>query len=668
MLVSAFRSRHCKGRGNIHLTMSKKRKRELGQDRPITRRDFIHGSTAMLGAALASSSCDAPAPEESGESGATDYAFDVGEAWYGPGGVGDYASSHGNTPELLRVAHQVRKGAFDQRTVNVVETGESYDLVVGGGGIAGLSAAHHFRRLQPGGRALILDNHPIFGGEAKRNEILVDGHRIVGPQGSDDFGVPPQTGDPDDYFTSLGIPRAFDYKKPTGAAEGLKIPFDHFSYMHWKQSAFATGHFFDDTPREPNALFPDLPTTPSHLLRVAGKKGWAMDPWNEDLDSDVVRQWRAASAEGHRGDRELGPWLDGMTVKTYYEQVLGLPSSITAYVDPILASIIGLGCDAISAWWGWHFELPGFRQADRYRDLTFHSFPGGNTGFARYFVKSLNPDALAGSTSLSDVLLSPVRFTALDREENAVNIRLNATVVRVEHEADKTVSITYVESGKLYRVRSTSTVMASGGWVNRRVLRDLPDAHRSAYESFRHSSVLIANVALTNWRFLAKLAVAACIYEAGFGFSCNIRRPMIVGDEKGSIDPDRPIVLTFYVPYFYPGLPAKGQGEAGRLELLTASFETIEARLREQMMVLFADGGFDPTRDVAGIILNRWGHAYTNPEPGFMFGVDGAEPVPDVIRKPFGRIAIGHSELGGHQNWTGAAAEGRRAVEALLDG
>ena len=62
--------------------MSKKRKRELGQDRPITRRDFIHGSTAMLGAALASSSCDAPAPEESG---ATDYAFDVGEAWYGPG-------------------------------------------------------------------------------------------------------------------------------------------------------------------------------------------------------------------------------------------------------------------------------------------------------------------------------------------------------------------------------------------------------------------------------------------------------------------------------------------------------------------------------------------------------------------------------------------------------
>ncbi|GEM_PF-3619290 len=50
-----------------------------------------------------------------------------------------------------------------------------------------------------------------------------------------------------------------------------------------------------------------------------------------------------------------------------------------------------------------------------------------------------------------------------------------------------------------------------------------------------------------------------------------------------------------------------------------------------------------------------------------MFGIDGAEPIPDVIRKPFGYIAIGHSELGGHQNWTSAAAERRRAVEALPD-
>ena len=50
-----------------------------------------------------------------------------------------------------------------------------------------------------------------------------------------------------------------------------------------------------------------------------------------------------------------------------------------------------------------------------------------------------------------------------------------------------------------------------------------------------------------------------------------------------------------------------------------------------------------------------------------MFGADGNIAPPDVIREPYGRIAIGHSELRGHQYWSGAAGEGRRAVEALLD-
>ena len=85
------------------------------------------------------------------------------------------------------------------------------------------------------------------------------------------------------------------------------------------------------------------------------------------------------------------------------------------------------------------------------------------------------------------------------------------------------------------------------------------------------------------------------------------------------------------------------------------------------MTEMFSSGGFDPARDIAGIILNRWGHAYANPGPGFRFGTNGNPAPPDVIREPFGRIAIGHSELRGHQYWSGAAGEGRRAVEALLD-
>ena len=189
--------------------------------------------------------------------------------------------------------------------------------------------------------------------------------------------------------------------------------------------------------------------------------------------------------------------------------------------------------------------------------------------------------------------------------------------------------------------------MASGGWVNRHVLKDLPSEYHGAYREFGHSPVLVANVALTNWRFLERLGVSAAIWPEGFGFTCNIRRPMIVDGKSQPLHPDKPIVLTFYAPIFKPGLGRKEQGAAGRAELLSTSFTDYERQIREQMTTMFSAGGFDPA--------------------SFVFGTDGNTAPPDVIRQPYGRVAIGHAELRGHQYWSGAAGEGRRAVEALLD-
>jgi len=41
---------------------------------------------------------------------------------------------------------QVRDGGFWEQDPKAVDTGESYDLVVVGGGISGLAAAHYFRK------------------------------------------------------------------------------------------------------------------------------------------------------------------------------------------------------------------------------------------------------------------------------------------------------------------------------------------------------------------------------------------------------------------------------------------------------------------------------------------------------------------------------------------
>ena len=83
------------------------------------------------------------------------------------------------------------------------------------------------------------------------------------------------------------------------------------------------------------------------------------------------------------------------------------------------------------------------------------------------------------------------------------------------------------------------------------------------------------------------------------------------------------------------------------------------------MQKLFGETGFDADKDISGIILNRWGHAYVTPQPGFFFGVEGKPAPSDIIREGFGRIAFAHSELQGMQHWGPAADEGKRAVRQL---
>ena len=629
---------------------------ELGLDRRITRRDFAY--LAGIGAAGATRSCGGESAAPGGAGSAPDaWSDSLGSDWYGPGGVGDYAASHGNTPDVVRVAHGLRVDRYAAGVETATDTGERFDVVVVGGGISGLSAAHHFKRLHPGGRCLVIDNHPVFGGEAKRNEFDVDGVRLIGPQGSNGFGVRPTTGDPDDYFTSLGIPTEFEYAPWD---DDVRVPYDHYGFMHWMQERFSVGHFFGGT---------DGGT-------------WIHDLWGDGLERAPMtdeertgfRNWRAARLDEHTPPGAVGQdpprWLDGMTLRAYYEDVLGLPRRVTRYVDPILASIIGLGCDAISAWWGLHFALPGYGLESRYDGVTFHCFPGGNAGIARYFVKDLVPEGIAGERDLTGVIGGAIDFAALDRPDRPVRIRLGCTVVDVRRAGPTGrdgVRVTYSDGERLHSVRAARAVMASGAWANRHVLHDLPDTHRTAYESFVHAPILAVNVALRNWRFMHRLGVSACMYEGDFGFSCNIRRPMYTDTYRPSFGPDEPTVLTFYKTFEQPGLPPVEQGVRGRTELLSTPFGEYERRVRAQMVTLFGDAGFDPTRDIAGIVLNRWGHAYVAPGPGFFFG-DGARPAPpDIIREPFGGVAIGHSELRGHQNWTGAAAEGRRAVETVLD-
>ncbi|MGS2722224.1 NAD(P)-binding protein [Porticoccus sp. GXU_MW_L64] len=627
----------------------------------FTRRDFINGVVAGSGAALLS----ARAPRVMAESLSDKRSND----WYGYGGVGDYADSHGNTPEVVNAAHDIRDGKYLGLPENIPAT-EEHDLVIVGGGMAGLGAAWHFKKhARAGQTCLMLENHPIFGGESKENEFDMDGLRLIAPQGANGFFVPPPASDPEKasgdsrYYAEFNIPRDLPYRKMGADLKHLKFCQDNFDFIHpGSEENFSMGYFFaaDAGARWANNIWQnDLINAPM------------LDPRRKDLLS-----WKRSRAD-IASDDETRAWLDSMSYQQYLEKEFNLGPEGARYSDAFMSAAFGLGSDSVSAYVARMVRMPGMISEQEYKEGVAgaktrkrNSFPGGNSGFARYFIKNIKPEVIAGSYNFDDIITGAINFDALDKAGDAIRIRCHSTVVSVKHEGApgeaSSVKVVYTRHGKLHCARAKGVVMASGGWVNRHIVKDLPDRFSAAYSQFHHAPMLIANVALTNWRFLYKLGITGARWEEGFGDACNIRPPMLVGRHQPPLDPDKPIVLTFYVHFGSPGLSVQAQCLKGRMSLFFTSYADYERQILDQMTRLFGAHGFNAKKDVRGIILNRWGHAYVVPTPGFFFDTAQGKAPRHIIKEGYGRIAFGHSELEGFQHWGPAADQGRRAVEQLL--
>ncbi|MBT8078181.1 MAG: NAD(P)-binding protein, partial [Gammaproteobacteria bacterium] len=576
--------------------------------------------------------------------------------------------SHGNTPQTVADAHRLRDGDYPTR-FDDLESVEDYDFVVVGCGIAGLAAGLEYTKKRRAGQTcLMLDNHPMFGGESKENEFNVDGVRMIAPQGANGFFIPPAVdeidsayGDPR-YYAELEIPREFTLRDWPAGRKPLGFSPDNYEYLvKGLQELSSVGHYFNDGNGTGGTWAIDI-----------WQKRLANTPLAETAREELLRWYHTGATRSYASDAEAIAALDTMSYKEFLENELGFGPEAARYADLFIASASGLGSDATSAYAAYRLPLSGFMDMPP-DGLRRTSFPGGNSGFARCFLKRLIPDAIAGGNRFEDIVTGRIALSALDRPGAPLRMRLNSTVVSVQHDGAPdtagTVSLVYVRDGQFHGVRAKGVVMATGGWMNQHVVRDMPRELANAYAQFQYAPFLVANVALTNWRFLYRLGITAAIWDKGegdFGYTCNIRNPMQVGDYQPPLDPDRPTVLSFYTPYYYPGLPVAAQGAMGRAELLGTSYADYENRIYAQMLKLFGSHGFDPRRDVAGLILNRWGHAYSVPYPGFFGGHAGAAPR-DIVREGFGRIAFGHSELDGLQHYGPAADEGRRAFLQVLN-
>jgi spermidine dehydrogenase len=625
----------------------------LGMNQPIHRRDFLNSTLLTSGGALLG--------------GLTPAELLAADDWTGYGGIGDYAHSNGNTAEVMNAAHRIRDHAYDTLPADVTDTGEIYDCAVVGGGISGLAAAMFFHRGAGSGKScIVLDNHPIFGGEAKRNEFEVDGHRLIAHQGSAFFPIPYPHSFIARFYEWIGVDwRQFQYQTWSGPSP--EMPLSRTPYQMVGLEPATYGIYF-------GAKFGQTPGL------------WLIDPWGKKLEgapisenarADLLR-WRQggekAEVPKYAGD-PISRRLDTITLEDYLMERYHIGrDTIRTFLSPIEGGGYGLGPDVLSGYCAYAPDM--LHPLDISEGSGSQMFADGNAGFARHMVKTLVPDSIDGPVTLENLCHNSVNFSTFDRPTSPTRIRLGSTAVWVRHEGDpeksEFVNVLYTQrdaqGDKVYLLRARSVVMAGGSWTTKHIVRDLPARHREAYAQFYRSPCLMANVAVRNWRFLYKLGITGCRWFEGLGNYMEVRKLPTFAASSPTVGPDSPVVLTVKILYSFPGAPIEAQGQRGRAELLGTSFREYERRLREQFTAMFARSGFDASRDIAGIILNRSGHAYVNPQPGFFFGKDGQPAPRDVLRgAPFGRIAFANTDLEGAMDHRNSILEAHRAVSQLLD-
>lgn len=642
--------------------------RELGMERNITRRDFLNGVAVTAGAALM--------PWHLFAAGDIDPQNAPG--YYPPALTG----LRGSHPGSFDVAHSLRDGTFWDAAGTPQDTGETYDLIIVGGGISGLSTAHFYRKLAgANARILILDNHDDFGGHAKRNEFRVGNAFRLGFGGT----------------FSIESPAPYS-KEARGLVEELGIDVPSYSKYHdaklYRSLGLHSKIFFDKETFGSDRLV----TSPASLgggerdyLTADDNEAWkqlfAEAPLAAQAKSDLDRLRHDARdyMPGLSSDEKKAK-LACMSYATFLRDVVKVHQDVIKLYQAVPQPWFGLGIDAVPAQDAWGFDLPGFEgmkldpgpgkgmnrdaipneEAEKY----FFHFPDGNSSIARLLVRKLIPDAIPGE-SWNDVVLAKANYSKLDSAASPVKIRLNSTAVRVKHVGDaaaaKEVEVAYARGGKVYTARAKNCVLACWHVVIPYICEELPQKQRDALATAQKVPLLYSNVALKNWTSFQKLSTNAVYAPGSYHTRVALDLPVSIGGYECSRKPEEAIVVHMMKTPCKPGRPSREQHTAGRIELYNTTFETMERRIREQLARTLGAGGFDPASDIAALTVNRWPHGYAYEYNSLVdtFWLEGGETPCEVARKPYGRIAIANADAGAYAYTDEAINQAWRAVGEL---
>jgi len=558
----------------------------------------------------------------------------------------------GSHPGAYEIAHALaRDGA---KFPEPKSTEEHYDLIVVGAGISGLAAAHYYqKRFGADSKILLLENHDDFGGHAKRNEFHQSGEMVLSLGGTHNL----------EWWSFSKTVNAFMQEHGVDCKAMRK----QMEFAYGRDAPNSPAMWFDETTYGVNRL-----VTSFNLSAKLTTEDIDKIPISDAGRDSLKRFYDSAPSLEDWTEAEAEDLLSSISYPDFLRQYGGLTEDAVQLFDKEEHGSWGLEMRAISAaeamWEGYPgAHLFGEDWSEDSFGYPVAMWPDGNASLVRLMVAKLVPQSAPNATA-ENVAMTQFDYSALDRENANVRLRLNSTVIGVDN-IDQGVSVTYASSeGELKQVSARHSVLACYHSIIPHLCPAMSDTQKAALKYQVKVPMILTNVLLRNSRALDKLGVDAVSCPGRLHARLFLFKGLHTGGYKRSDTADEAVSLVFWGSVSPPedAVDIRSQLRGSRQKLLELSFEDFEREVRTVLDGLLGPAGFDVAEDILAITVNRWPHGYAyeymqlwDPE------WESGEAPHEIARQPFGSITIANADAGASAYTHVAIDQAYRAVAEL---